>query len=64
MTKEKVIEIIRQVIHNPQVSPPPISYEIKDYAEEGYISKYIDVGDFDRYMENLEEAITRRITNE
>lgn len=66
MKEEKLVEIIKQVIHNPQVSYPPISYEIKDCAtgaEEGYTSKYIDKEDFDLFMKRLEERLIIRLTH-
>jgi hypothetical protein len=61
---EKVTEIIKQVIHNPQVSRPPISYVITDkssYYKGDYTAEYIDKGDFDSYLEELEKQLIFRL---
>ncbi len=64
MEKERVIEIIKQVIHNPQVSTPPISYEITDFGnQKKYSSQYIDIADFKSYLERLEKQLINRIKN-
>ena len=57
-------EIIKQVFHKPQVAPPPISYKITDVMDGGkeeYTSEYIDVGDFKRYLKDLEQQLIRRL---
>lgn len=63
MEKEKIIEIIKQVLHNPQVSAPPISYTITQEGEEPYTSKYIDIGDFESFIERLEKQLIYRINS-
>lgn len=55
-------EIIKQVLYNPQVTKPPISYSItsKD-AQDDYTSDYIDVADFDSYVKRLEAQLIYRL---
>lgn len=58
--------IVHQVLYNPQVSYPPISYIIEDKAVVdrkggGYRAKYIDKGDFDDYLERLEIQLNYRL---
>lgn len=58
------IKIIKQVFHNPQVYPPPISYKIADVDTAGgkdYTSKYIDVKDFEKYLKRLEKQLIFRL---
>ena len=46
MKKEELKKIIKQVIYNPQVSFPPISYKITDVSHtnrESFTSEYIDI---------------------
>ena len=62
MAKERIIEIIKQVLHNPQVSPPPISYTITEEGTDEYTSKYIDIRDFESYIERLEKQLIYRFT--
>lgn len=52
--------IVKQVLHNPQVSHPPISYQIIDRAD-GYDSEYIDVEDFRSYLKRLEDQLVYRL---
>lgn len=65
MKPEQIIEIIKQVIHNPQVSPPPITYSIteKNVTIPEYTSDYIDVDDFKSFMERLEKQLISRFNN-
>lgn len=62
MKKERVEEIIKQVLHNPQVRFPPISYKITDVGA-GYSSEYIDVEDFKHYLEHLEHQLISRLSD-
>lgn len=59
----EIPEIIKQVLYNPQVSYPPISYRIKDteYDGQGYESEYIDIKDFKRYLKRLEQQLNFRL---
>ncbi len=65
MTKEKLKEMVNQIIHNPQVSYPPVSYMITDinHTDEGntYTSSYIDTRDFDDFLRRLEKQFISRI---
>ena len=66
MNKEKIIEVIKQVIHNPQVLPPPITYTITQNRildDENYTADYIDKGDFDSFMKRFEKQLIYRINN-
>lgn len=58
-------EIIKKVLYNPQVSHPPISYEIADIAntsdEKSYKSQYIDIKDFQEYLKRLEKQLIYRL---
>ncbi len=63
MEKTRVEEIIKQVLFNPQVSRPSVSYAIEDKSEDGYSSEYIDVKDFDIYLERLEKQLVSRLTS-
>lgn len=64
MTKEQIEAIIKQILYNPQVSYPPISYTITDESgDEPYHSQYIDMGDFHSYLERLEKQLISRLTN-
>lgn len=64
MEKGKLQEIIKQVLYNPQVSFPPISYRITDFGgEEEYTSAYMDVKDFNRYRERLEAQLISRLAS-
>ena len=56
-------DIIKQVLHNPQVSPPALSYKITDMGSEGYTSEYIDKKDFDLYVKRLEKTLLYRLEN-
>jgi hypothetical protein len=64
MPKERIAEIIQQVIRNPQVSFPPISYRITDIGVGGedYTSEYIDMGDFKSYLDRLEKQLVSRLS--
>lgn len=63
MSNEKIKEAIHQVLYNPQVSYPPISYKITDVSiEKDYSSEYIDIGDFKKYLSRLEEQLISRLT--
>lgn len=64
MTKEKAMEIVRQVLHNPQVSHPPTSYSITDKSGSEYSSDYIDLRDFVTYLKRLEKQLERRFSSE
>ena len=58
---EKELEkIIEQVLYNPQVSYPPVSYKITDVSEN-YKSEYIDKGDFDCYLKRLKIQLIFRL---
>lgn len=65
MNNERLKEVIKQVLYNPQVISPPISYEIIDKGcgdkGEDYTSKYMDVKDFDRYVKDLEKQLIYRL---
>lgn len=65
MKEERLKEIIKQVLYNPQVVSPAISYEITDKGAgdkgEDYTSKYIDIGDFKRYVKDLEKQLIFRL---
>ena len=64
-TAVEVGEIINQVLCNPQVSYPPISYSITAYDhsdDENYVSEYIDRADFDSYLKRLESQLISRLT--
>ena len=66
MKKKRIKEIIKQIIHNPQVTPPAISYKITDVSHlegKSYTSEYIDKGDFKRYLKDLEKQLIYRLTN-
>ncbi len=60
-------EIVKQVLYNPQVAYPPISYEITDIsntgASENYKSQYIDINDFKSYLERLEKQLVYRLSS-
>lgn len=66
MEKKEIEEIIKQVLYNPQVTNPAISYIITDVKigdkGEDYVSEYIDVGDFNRYVKDLERQLVYRLT--
>lgn len=63
MEKEKIEEIIKQVLYNPQVSYPPISYSITDKDPTGdYESEYIDIQDFHIYIKSLGKQLVKRLT--
>lgn len=55
-------EIIKQVLYNPQVSYPPISYTITSEGVEPYTAKYIDEGDFKKYLKRLEKQLIDRLS--
>ncbi len=65
MEREELKKIIKQVIYNPQVLRPPITYRITDVDNtgriKGYTSNYIDEGDFDGYLERLEAQLIYRL---
>ena len=64
MEKIKIEEIIKQVLYNPQVSYPALSYVIEDKnGEDSYKSEYIDIEDFKKYLERLEKQLIIRLTN-
>lgn len=56
-------QIIKQVLHNPQVTPPPISYTITDHDCTGddYKSQFIDIADFNDYLARLEAQLLYRL---
>lgn len=58
---KEIKAVVKQVIRNPQVVPPAISYTIKDHGCEGYTSKYIDVDCFNRYKKDLEKVLVSRL---
>ena len=58
----EIKKIIKQVLYNPQVSYPPISYGITDFStDKKYISKYMDETDFHNYLERLEQQLVFRL---
>jgi len=62
-SEKEVMKIIKEVIHNPQVSLPAISYKITDVDnmnEQSYTSEYIDKRDFKSYLKRLEAQIKFR----
>jgi hypothetical protein len=65
MRKERIEEVIKQVLYNPQISYPPISYKITDVSHMGedYTSSYMDEGDFKKYLERLEKQLVSRLTD-
>lgn len=64
MKKERIEEIVHQVLYNPQVSYPPISYEITDKSSEDYTSEYMDKRDFMTFLERLEAQLVSRFSLE
>lgn len=63
MSEEIVKEIIKQVLFNPQVNYPPISYKIEELGIEPYKSQYIDKEDFESYLKRLEKQLIMRLTS-
>lgn len=67
MEKEEIEKIIKQVLYNPQVTNPPISYKITDvsnnFKNNDYTSEYMDVKDFERYLADLEKQLVYRLTS-
>lgn len=62
MEEEKLKEIIKQILYNPQVTPPPISYSITSKEVDGdYTADYIDIGDFNSYLKRLEAQLIFRL---
>lgn len=67
MNKERIKEIINQVLYNPQVTNPVISYTITDHShteDKSYTSEYIDKGDFEKYLKRLEKQLIDRLSSE
>lgn len=68
MEKNRIEEIVKQVLCNPQVSYPSISYKITDVAhgssDDSYTSEYIDMGDFKRYLVRLQERLIYRLSHD
>lgn len=67
MNEERIKEIVKQVLFNPQVTNPPISYTITDHYytdDKSYTSEYIDKGDFEKYLKRLEEQLVYRFNSE
>lgn len=61
----EIKKIIKQVLFNPQVAFPPISYRITDKSggvDGDYTSNYIDKKDFERYLKDLEKQLIYRLT--
>lgn len=63
MEKQRVENIIKQVLWNPQVTYPPVSYTITSEGTEPYTAKYIDIGDFNSFLDRLEKQLISRLTN-
>jgi SPX domain protein involved in polyphosphate accumulation len=70
MKDERIKEIIKQVLFNPQTAYPAISYKITDVAsdmyedyDDSYTSQYIDIEDFKLYLERLEKQLVSRLTD-
>lgn len=67
MEKERIAEIVNEVLFNPQVSYPGISYVITDVVhlspEDSYKSRYMDEQDFELYLKRLEKQLILRLTN-
>ena len=63
MEGEKIAEIIKQVLNNPQIANPPISYKITDVSSKiNYSSEYIDIADFKKFLNRLEKQLIVRLT--
>lgn len=63
LTNKKIKEIIKQVLYNPQVSLPPVTYRIKDNSAE-YESEYVDILDVKSYLKRLEQQLLFRLIDE
>lgn len=61
-----ISEIVKQVLFNPQVTHPAISYKVTDVGivDDEYSSDYIDVRDFNSYLNRLEKQLIDRLVSQ